>query len=67
MKANAGRGTNTAQDKAQPSTSQTSEEMFEAMMRNMEHMMEVMALGNRPNPREQADDPPRNTRRQSIP
>jgi tRNA C32,U32 (ribose-2'-O)-methylase TrmJ len=50
MKTNVGRDTNIAQDKAQPSTSQTSEERFEAMMRNMEQMMERMALGNRPNP-----------------
>jgi hypothetical protein len=67
MKTNAGRDTNRAQDKAQPSTSQTSEERFEAMMRNMEQMMERMALGNRPNPREQADGPPRNLRRPTIP
>jgi hypothetical protein len=52
MKANAGKDTKRAQDKAQPSTSQTSEERFEAMMRNMERMMERMALGNRANPRE---------------
>jgi hypothetical protein len=37
------------------------------MMRNMERMMERMALGNKPNPREQADRPPRNLRRLVIP
>jgi hypothetical protein len=37
------------------------------MMRNMERMMERMALGNRPNPREQDDGPPRNPRRPKIP
>jgi hypothetical protein len=37
------------------------------MMRNMERMMERMALGNRANPKEQADAPPRNLRRQAIP
>jgi hypothetical protein len=52
IKSNSGRDMNRTQDKAQPSTSQTSEERFEAMMRNMERMMERMALGNRPNPRE---------------
>jgi hypothetical protein len=37
------------------------------MMRNMEQMMERMALGNRPNPREQANAPPKNPRRPAIP
>jgi hypothetical protein len=60
IKSNSGRDMNKTQDKAQPSTSQTSEERFETMMRTMERMMERMALGNRPNPREQADGPPRN-------
>ena len=67
MKDNVGRDTNRAQDKTQPSTSQTSEKIFEAMMRNMEQMMEQMALGNRPNPREQADGPPLNPRILAIP
>jgi hypothetical protein len=67
IKANSGRDMNKAQDKAQPSTSQTSEERFETMMRTMERMMERMALDNRPNPREQADIPPRNLRRPTIP
>jgi hypothetical protein len=67
MKANPGRNMGKTQDKAQTSTSQTSEERFEAMMRNMERMMERMALGNRPNPREQADGPPRNLRRPAGP
>jgi hypothetical protein len=67
MKANSDRNMGKTQDKAQTSTSQTSEERFEAMMRNMERMMERMALGNRPNPREQADGPPRNPRRPAGP
>jgi hypothetical protein len=67
MKTNSGRDINRTQDKAQPSTSQTSEERFEAMMRNMERMMERMTLGNRSNPREQVDGPPRNLRRPEIP
>jgi hypothetical protein len=52
MKTNVGREKNRAQDKAHPLTSQTSKEIFNAMMRNMERMMERMDIGNRPNPRE---------------
>jgi hypothetical protein len=37
------------------------------MMRNMERIMERIALGNRPNPRENADGSPRNPRRPAIP
>jgi hypothetical protein len=37
---------NKVQDKEQPSTSQTSEERFETMMKNMEKMMERMAIDN---------------------
>ena len=51
-KINAGKDTNKAQDKVQLLTYQTLEERFKAMMRNMEWMMERMALGNRPNPKE---------------
>jgi hypothetical protein len=40
IKSNSDRDMNKAQDKAQPSTSQTSEERFEMMMRTMEKMME---------------------------
>jgi hypothetical protein len=36
------------------------------MMRNMERMMERMALGNRHNPREHADGPPRNPIRPTM-
>jgi hypothetical protein len=67
IKANSGRDMIKDQEKAQPSTSQTVEERFETMMRTMERMMERMALDNRPNPREQADGPPRNPRRPGIP
>jgi hypothetical protein len=67
IKANSGRDMNITQDKSQPLTSQTSEERFEAMMINMERMMERMVMGNRPNPREQADGPPINPRRPAIP
>jgi hypothetical protein len=51
-KNNSSRDINITQEKAHPSTSQTSEERFEATMRNMERMMERMSLGNRFNPRQ---------------
>jgi hypothetical protein len=63
MKTCTGRDINRTHNKEQPSMSQTSEDRFEAMMRNMERM----PLGNRPNPREQDDGPPRNPRRPNIP
>jgi hypothetical protein len=66
MNTNSGRSSNRTQDKAQPSNSQTLEETFEVMMRNMERMMEIMALGNMPNPREHVDGPPKNPRRPAI-
>jgi hypothetical protein len=37
------------------------------MMKNMEKMMERLALYNNPNTREHVDDPPRNQRRPAIP
>jgi hypothetical protein len=40
IKADSGRDMNKMQDKARPSTSHTLEERFEAMMRNMERMIE---------------------------
>jgi hypothetical protein len=67
IKDNSGKDMDKTQEKAQPSTSQTSEERFEAMMRTMERMMEIMALDSRPNPREQVDGPPINLRRPTIP
>jgi len=67
LKANSCRDMRKNQDKAQPSISQTSQERFETMMRTMERMMEIMALNNRPNPREQADGPPKNPRGPVIP
>jgi hypothetical protein len=39
------------QDKAQPSTSQSSEERFELNMKTMEKIMERMSLENKPNTR----------------
>jgi hypothetical protein len=39
------------QDKAQPSTSQSSEERFELNMKTMEKIIERMSLENKPNTR----------------
>ena len=58
---------NKVQDKAQPSTSQTSEERFETMMKTMEKMMERMDLDNKTNTREYTDVLLRNQRRPTIP
>jgi hypothetical protein len=49
---------NKVQDKAQPLTSQSSEERFELMMKTMEKLMENMSLENNPNTREKADFTP---------
>jgi hypothetical protein len=43
---------NQVQDKEKHSTSQTSEERFETMMKTMEKMMQRMDLNNKPNTRE---------------
>lgn len=67
IKYNSDRDINKVQDKAQPSTSQSSEERFELMMKTMEKLMERMSLDNKPNTREQADFPPRNQRRPAVP
>jgi hypothetical protein len=67
IKYNSDRDMNKVQDKAQPSTSQSSEERFEMMMKTMEKLMERMSLDNKPNTREQADVPPRNQRRPTVP
>jgi hypothetical protein len=66
MKTSARKDMNRAQDKERPSTSQTSDERFEAMMRNTEQMIERMALGNMHNPIEQDDEQPKNLRRPTI-
>jgi hypothetical protein len=67
IKYNSDRDMNKVQDKAQPSTSQSSEERFELMMKTMEKLMERMSLDNKPNTREQVDVPPRNQRRPTVP
>jgi hypothetical protein len=63
IKSNSDRDMNKVQDKAQPSTSQSSEERFEMMMNTMEKPMEMMNLDNKTNTKEQADVPLRNQRR----
>jgi hypothetical protein len=67
IKYNYDRDINKVQYKTQPSTSQSSEERFELMMKTMEKLMEMMYLDNKPNTREQADVPPRNQRRLVVP
>jgi hypothetical protein len=67
IKSNSDMDMNKVQDKAQLSTSQTSKERFEMMMKTMEKMMERMVLDNNLNTREQVDGPPRNQRRPTIP
>jgi hypothetical protein len=66
IKGNFDRDMNKVQYKAQPSTSQSSEERFELMMKTMEKLMENMSLDNNPNTREKVDVPPRNQRRPTI-
>jgi hypothetical protein len=67
IKYNFDRDMNKVQDKAQPSTSHSSEERFEMMMKTMEKIMERMSLDNNPNTKEQVDVPPRNQRRPIVP
>jgi hypothetical protein len=67
IKSNSDRDMNKVQDKAQPSTSQTSEERFEMVMKTMDKMMARMSLDNKPNTREQANLPPRNQIRPTVP
>jgi hypothetical protein len=66
IKYNYDRDMNKVQEKAQPSTSHSSEERFDLMMNTMEKLMERMSLDNNPNTREQADVPPRNQRRPVV-
>jgi len=67
IKYNYDRDINKVQDEAQPSTSQSSKDRFELMIKTMEKLMERMSLDNKPNTREQADFPPRNQRRPTVP
>jgi hypothetical protein len=43
------------QEEAQPSTSQSSDDTFDLMMKNMEIFMEIMSLENKPATRDQTD------------
>jgi hypothetical protein len=67
IKCNSDRDINKVQDKAQPSTSQSSKDRFELMMRTMEKIMERISLDNKANTREQVYAPPRNHRRPTFP
>ena len=67
IKYNYDRDINKVQDMAQPSTSQSSEERFDLMMKTMEKLMERMSLYNNPKTKEHVDVPPRNPRRSRVP
>jgi hypothetical protein len=67
IKYNSDRDINKVQDKAHSSTSQSSEERFQLMMKTMEKLIERMSLDNKNNTREQVDVPPRNQRRPAVP
>jgi hypothetical protein len=54
------RGDKRPQGDAQLSTSRSSDDKFNMMMKTMENLMERMSMGNRPVAREQNDPPPRN-------
>jgi hypothetical protein len=54
------RGDKKPQGDAQPSTSRSTYDKFDLMMRTMEKLMEKMSVGNRPTSREQHDPQPRN-------
>jgi hypothetical protein len=63
------RGDKRPQGDAQPSTSRSTDEKFDLMMRTMEKLMEKMSVGNRPAAREQQDPQPQNQnlRRGQVP
>jgi hypothetical protein len=63
------RGDKKPQGDAQPSTSRSSDDKFDLMMKTMEKLMERMSMGNRPAAREQHDPQPRNQnlRRGQVP
>jgi hypothetical protein len=63
------RGDKRPQGDAQPSTSWSSDDKFNMMMKTMEKLMERMSMGNRPASREQNDPQPRNQnlRRGQVP
>jgi hypothetical protein len=67
IKYNFDRDINKVQDKAHPSTSQSSEERFDLMKKTINKLMEMISLDNNPNTREKVDFPPRNQRRPAVP
>jgi hypothetical protein len=54
------RGDKRPQGDAQPSTSRSTNEKFDLMMRSMEKIMEKMSMGNKPTAQEKQDPQPRN-------
>jgi hypothetical protein len=69
IKHNPDRDMKKVQGEAQPSTSQSSDENFDLMMKTMERFMERMSLDNKPATRDQTDFQPRNQnfRRAPVP
>jgi hypothetical protein len=69
IKHNPDRDVKKVQGEAQPSTSQSSDEKFDLMMKTMERFMERMSLENKPATRDQTDFQPRNQnfRRAPVP
>jgi hypothetical protein len=69
IKHNPDRDVKKVQGEAQPSTSQSSDEKFDLMMKTMERLMERMSLENKPATRDQTDFQPRNQnfRRAPVP
>jgi hypothetical protein len=69
IKHNLDRSVKKVQGEAQPSTSQSSNEKFDLMMKTMKRLMERMFVENNPATRDQTDFPPRNQnfRRAPVP
>jgi hypothetical protein len=69
IKHNLDRSVKKVQGEAQPSTSQSSDEKFDLMMKTMERLMERMSVENKPATRDQTDFQPRNQnfRRAPVP
>jgi hypothetical protein len=69
IKCNPDRDMKNVQGEAQPSTSQSSYEKFDLMMKTMERFMEIISLDNKLATRDKIDFQPRNHnfRRASVP
>jgi hypothetical protein len=69
IKHNPDRDVKKVQGEAQPSTSQSSDEKFDLMMKTMERFMERMSLENKPSTKDQTDFQRRNQnfRRAQVP